>query len=248
MATWDRFDSKFLLCCTKYKERYQPVVEELRRVGISNYITSWDIADTPLKHILHRHITTGRHLAKMGHFSCCLAHYRAIKTAFELGSKSVLIMEDDIRFRSNIEEIQETLSLMPEDYDYAQFEIRKPAAMPEEVYIALHTKNIVNPRWMRYEDLRGGGCYALSRLGMGKMIDAIERRITDDSQILKINDFYVSILTGIRKYFCFPPVAVQAIIGGHDSPMYNYWHHLSKMGVDFHDYNTEGTVNPLMPN
>ena len=233
---WDIFEFKVLLCCTKYKERYLPAINELKRVGITDYIPSWDIADTPLKRILHRNITTGRHLAKLGHFSCCLAHYRAIKTAYELGCESALIMEDDIRFRKDVEEIEKTISMLPKDYDYAQFEIRKPAAMPDEEFTHLHTKNAINARWMRYSDLRGGGCYALSRRGMAKMIDAIEQRISNANLILRINDFYVSTLSGINKYFCFPPMAVQVIVGGHDSPMTAYWSHLTNMGVKFQDY------------
>ena len=238
---WDKFEIKFLLCCTKYKSRYASVVKELSRVGIGDYITQWDISETPLKRILHKSITTGKHLSKIGHFSCCLSHYKAIKTAFELGCKSVLIMEDDIRFLRNLKEIEKTVMLLPDDFDYAQFEIRKPYKMPVEEYISLHMQDIVNDRWSRYSDLRGGGCYALSRRGMEKMIEAIENRIVDDSQILRINDYYVSQLTGINKYFAFPPAAVQAVIGEHNSPMANYWRFLCMMGIHFNDYFVDGT-------
>lgn len=243
--SWDIFEGKFLLCCTKYKARHDEVVKELSRVGICDYITQWDVTDTPIKRILHRSITTGKLLSKIGHFSCCLSHYKAIKTAYELGCKSVLILEDDIRFRKDLSNIEEAIGLLPKDFDYAQFEIRKPQKMPTPEFVSMHTRNVVNKRWMRYQDLRGGGCYALSRRGMEKMIQAIESDIVDSSVALKINDSYVARLSGINKYFCFPPIAVQAISGEHNSPMMGYWEFLRQMGVGFSDYETEGTCNPF---
>ena len=239
------FEGKFLICCTKYKKRHDEVVKELNRVGIRDYVTQWDVSDSPIKKILHRSITTGKLLSKIGHFSCCLSHYKAIKTAHELGYKTVLILEDDIRFRKDLDNISEAIELLPQDFDYAQFEIRKPQKMPTSEFVSMHTRNIVNKRWMRYQDLRGGGCYALSRRGMEKMIQSIEAAIVDNSVPLRINDSYVAKISGINKYFCFPPVAVQAISGEHNSPMIGYWDFLRQMGVSFYDYTTEGTCNPF---
>lgn len=241
---WDRFDVKFLLCCTKYKTRYESVAPELARVGITDYIVQWDVPQTPIKDILRAHIKTNQFLSHLGPFSCCLNHYRAIKTAFELGANSCLILEDDIRFRRNLDFIRETHFLLPSDYDYAQFENVKPWEMSFQEYFSLKDKNLVNKRWRRFSNLRGGGCYALSRRAMQRMIEILELHISGKKTPLVINDYYVSQIGGINKYFCYPNVAVQAMVGDANSSVEGYWENYYHLGMRFEEYQMDGTTKP----
>lgn len=241
---WNQFDVKFLLCCTKYKSRYESIKCELERIGISDYFVQWDVPFSPAKDILRKHIKVNQFLSKAGPFSCCLSHYKAMKTALGLGAKSCLILEDDIRFRNDLAFIKETLELLPPDFDYAQFENVKPWEMPLEEYLSLKDKNIVNKRWRRFTNLRGGGCYAMSSRGMQKIVEQIEMRLTGQKSPLVINDYYVSQVSCINKYFCFPNVAIQAIVGESNSDAEGYWENYYRLGMTFEDYHTIGTTRP----
>ena len=243
---WDRFSLKILLCCTAYKDRFKSIEPELKRVGITNYLVQWDISSSPLKDILHRIIRTDGFLRRRkGSFSCCLNHYKAIKTAYELGHPSVLILEDDIRFRKNLQFIMEVLQGLPLDYDYVQFENLKPSVMSEEEYFSLKDNNIVNKYWRRFSNLTGGGCYALSRKAMGIMLGLIEHSMIYGHPPLKINDLYVGQIKGINKYFCYPNVAVQANLGQCNSNgIEMFWNNYYKLGMKYEEYEMQGTTPP----
>lgn len=114
---WKKFDIRILLTYTGYN-RIGDCRKELERVGIEEYDVIYDI-DSPLKQIIHKNITTTGHLKNIGPFSCCIQHYKALKTAYTLGANSVLIMEDDIRFLKNTDMIRDILTSLPGDYDYA---------------------------------------------------------------------------------------------------------------------------------
>ena len=236
VSLWNQFEIKFLLCCTKYKQRYEKIVPELARVGITDYIVQWDVPETPIKDILRRNIRVNKFLQDIGPFSCCLSHYKAIKTAQGLGVKSCLIMEDDIRFRLDIDILKATLGSLPQDYDYAQFENVKPYEMELGEYLGLKDKNIINKQWRRFVNLRGGGCYAMSKIAISRMAEAIEDRITGRKGKLKINDRYISKMYGLNKYFCFPPLAIQKGIGNSNSDVNGYLTNYELLGLKENEY------------
>lgn len=232
---WNKFDYKILLCCTKYKNRYRGARKELERVGLSDAVDFFDF-DSPLKDILHARIKCDKQLYnKIGSFSCCLAHYRAIATAYQLGVERVLIMEDDIGFHKDLRFIQECIDTLPDDFDYAQFEHVKPYNMSRDEYFSLKHQNKVSRYWRRFSNLRGGCCYALSRSGMEGMIEEIEHCIATNIP-LKINDFYCSVLPNLDKYFCYPNVAVQCVLGESNANTAKYWEDYRTDGIDIMAY------------
>lgn len=244
MDEWERFDRKVVLCYTGYIDRYNTVRDELARVGLKDVEFIFDFP-SPLKAILQSHIPTNQFTSQIGPFSCCMAHYSIAKQTYELGYDNVLVMEDDIRFLNNISLINEIVRALPDNYDYAQFERAKPFRMPIETYIALKDAPVTNKYWRPFSDLRGGGCYAMSRKGMKHIIDEMERVMVEQKEKLQSNDFYISRGQGLKKYFCYPNVACQVQITESNSDIAEYWLRNELDGVHYSAYNTQNTVPPI---
>ena len=241
---WDRFNSKVVLCYTGYKERYSVLEKEFSRVGLNGVEFRWDVP-SPLKKILIDNIPTTNFTRKTGAFSCCISHYLAIKTAYEMGHENLLIIEDDIRFLEDIKLLQEIVEAIPKDYDYAQFERAKPYETLSEDWLNLKNGIHVNRYWLPFKNIRGGGCYALSRKGMEHMINEFENIFISRREKLQSNDFYVSRGEHLKRYFCYPSVAVQSYITESNSDIVEYWRRNELDGLRFSQYHMEGTYMPI---
>ena len=57
------------------------------------------------------------HYKNIQEYSCAYEHYRIIKEAYLLGYDFILVLEDDIGFNDNIDEINKFLEHAPEDFD-----------------------------------------------------------------------------------------------------------------------------------
>lgn len=243
---WDRFDYKVLLLYTGYKNRYTTISQELERVGLTNVEHRWD-CPTPLKTIISKGIETDNMNKNIGRMSCTLAHYLAIKTAYCLDKEYVLIMEDDIRFRKDVKVIEDVIRSLPSDFDYAQLEYLKPFRTSIADFNDMLNGKFgrLNEHWVRFDNLTGGGCYALSRKGMAFMIESMEYAMSSKSAPLKMNDFYVSQATEIRKYCAIPSIAAQCCLGLSNSLIDGFWNVNEQIGIHFEDYNMVGTKPPI---
>lgn len=241
---WSRFQRKVVLCYTGYMDRYNSVKSDIERIGMKGVEYRFDFP-SPLKDILKDNINTTAFTGKLGPFSCDLAHYSAIKQTYEMGFESLLLMEDDIRFLKNLETIYKIVEALPEDYDYAQFERAKPYEMPMMEWLNLKNGRHVNKYWLPFTDLRGGGCYAMTRKGMKHMIDEMERVFVSKTERLQSNDYYVKNGSHLKRYFCYPSVAVQTQITKSNSDIIEYWRRNEMDGLHFVDYNTDGTFPPI---
>lgn len=241
---WDVFQRKVVLCYTGYKDRYESVRGELWRIGMRDVEYQFDFP-SPLKDILKDNINTTNFTSKIGPFSCDIAHYSAIKQTYELGYENMLLMEDDIRFLRDTELIAAIVGTLPPDYDYAQFERAKPYEMPMDKWLALKDSPHFNRYWIPFANLRGGGCYAMSREGMKHMIDEFERVFQSKTEKLQSNDFYVSRGHHLKRYFCYPSVAAQMVFSISNSDAIEYWRRNELDGLHFSEYFTDGTLYPI---
>ena len=87
---------------------------ELERVGLSDADRQWNFP-SPLDKVLLRNLGHIPSIERGGYMNCTMGHYRAISTAYHMGCRSVLIMEDDIRFLVDIGEIEKALESIPAD-------------------------------------------------------------------------------------------------------------------------------------
>ena len=119
MINWNKyFDHIYVLSgCSNFEKRKQ-LEDEFNRIGLNNY--QWwyncnnyflDKSKFWIYNDIHQNIAFG--------------HYSIIKTCYELGYENILIMEDDIRFLKDINEIENQLNIFLENknkYDCYYFD------------------------------------------------------------------------------------------------------------------------------
>ena len=238
---WNRFERKTLLTFTGYKNRASGVLRELDRVGMKDVHVQWQFPN-PFDGVLMKHLRHIPCLERGGYMNCTIGHYSAIKTAYHLGCKTCLIMEDDIRFLNDLGEIEEYVDALPEDFDVALFDLVAVSmgnCGPEDV-IRLRKEARVNDHWFRYYNMRSMACYALSRRAMERLIWLNEAAVTDPRVgKLRICDHFLDskyMTPGMNLYCASMNVAIQKKMGTANSDMFEYDKAYRNMGIDMSQY------------
>ena len=207
LIDWNFFDMIWCIHYANYKNRVEPLKSELYRVGITaSGKLSWHYTfDTVFNNIFFD-VTkkiNSNHAKNTNVLSCTLAHYHCIKASYSLGCNNVLIMEDDIRFLNDTNEIRKAIDMIPPDGDIVLFDTL-PAN--KDKYRKYVTDMKYNDFFAEYvDDINSCGCYMLGRRGMRAMIEVYEHSV-------EASDFYTNMLTmehGIRKYFAINPITCQ---------------------------------------
>lgn len=238
MSCWDRFDRKVVLYFTGNKDTRVPGMErELKRVGLDDADRQWQFP-SPLDNVLLRSIRHIPCVEKKGFFNSSMGHYRAIATAYHLGCSSVLILEDDIRFLSDLKEIDKFVDSIPQNYDVALLDLFAgwmKNTTPETLK-SLREKRRANENWASFDEMRSLGCYALSRKGMQKMMFAFEAVETAKNiGKMRICDHFLDrriLGADTKMYFAIKNVAIQKDIGNPNSDMSITNRLYREMGID----------------
>lgn len=209
-------DMAYLLCFTGYKDRAAPVMEDIRRIGIApeqiwQFPTPFDkyFSDS-VPHIGH----FDRH---PGWANNWFGHYRAMKTAYELGAASVLIMEDDCRFMLDRAKVDEIAADLPVDFDLALFDHFYPSHWGEngKSTYAEWCSRRVTKYWHPFNGgLFSAACYMLSRRAMARLIWLHESVIDPATphRMMSLTDFWHNrgvLGHEMHLYFCTPNCAIQ---------------------------------------
>ena len=209
MPDFKKFEYVGVVCFTGYVDRQRDLSKELVRVGLNDVHYHWDFP-SPYKDALKRSIPMTRFNAKNSCFFIGLNNYKIIATAYHLGYRNVLVMEDDIRFLRDLNLLDEIISCLPEDYDLAMLDHSKPGKMLPNDYLATF-KSPVQRYWYEFSNLRSSGCYAMSRKGMERYLSVYELAARGQA-VLRNNDFYFStqfLGTDMHLYAACPAPAIQ---------------------------------------
>lgn len=243
MDCWGRFDRKTVLYFTGNRNSRVPGMEkELSRVGLGDAERQWSFP-SPIDRTIRKEIPHAKNVESDGYFNCSMGHYRAIATAYHLGSEHALFLEDDIRFLNDLTEVEKAVSDLPEDYDVAMLDwfcIKKRDGSGIEKARRWRDERKVNGHWSAFDKLYSAGCYALSRRGMKGIMRAFELSATD--RIVgkfRIIDHYMDrnvIGQDARLYFAGFNVAVQREMGASNSAGYRITDKYKALGIRLDQY------------
>ena len=158
MIDWNKyFDHIFVLSrCSNFDRRVK-LLAEFARIGLSNYTIIYQ-PDSELLDYDNTTLTKERYRCKYAHYHCC-------KMSYELGYDNICILEDDMIFLKDINEIENQLEIFlrkknesdiymfdyiivkPFDcltYYLADFYWLNRKGMQFMIYISEHYKNIMN--------------------------------------------------------------------------------------------------------
>lgn len=106
---WDKyFDHIFVLSRCSNFERRENLNQELKRIGLYDYVTYLYQPDSELLDYKSSNLQKSQYRCKYAHYSC-------IKMAYELGYDHICILEDDMIFLKDISEIEKQLDLFLEN-------------------------------------------------------------------------------------------------------------------------------------
>lgn len=170
------FDKIFIVHLSDNKERYNFIKDWTREYKIEDKINIWyttrrnisqlcgklvDSVQTYDYKMLNNPEVFGRV------FDCAFQHLSIIKTSYERGLESILIIEDDFGFSEGIEKLNEVFSNLPNDWDVIKFDTFFNKGW--------YTENGDYFRECYDEDMIFGTmCYALNRNGMKAVIDSYQ--------------------------------------------------------------------------
>lgn len=123
--------------------------------------------------------------------NCALNNYSIIKSCYNNGSNSVMIIEDDVTFDTqNIKIINNVIENIPSDYNLLRFEWNNRwisfDRKPELGYFVKSNKTIY-----------GTQCYVLDRKGMEFYINFMEKQLScADEPLFRFHE------SGLNQYFC----------------------------------------------
>lgn len=180
------FGGVYAVCYTGNPRRHAALLAELQRVGLDAEIV-WGFPspyrDLILAHIPHEGVLA----ARPGAWGATLCQYAAIKTAYERGQDSVLIMEDDCRFLQDVSAVARGLLSAPSDWGILMLDYFA------EVPAGGDHSEPVNG-WLRVSQARSTACYALRRKAMERLIDMYESPVSGKypNPVMRSSDHWLS--------------------------------------------------------
>lgn len=188
---WDKFDFKCVLGYVGNKGRMGLLEKEFSRVGLEGYQILWNF-DSVFVETLFANVRMKRN-RKLPIFNNALGHYRMVKTAYQLGCRNALLMEDDIRFLKDIERLHAILEAIPEDYELAMLDTVKKG--DERSGTAK-----VNDHWSVLDGATSAACYAIDRMAMRRIIQVYESTVTEaDGHLYPSDTFFRKEIMGLPK-------------------------------------------------
>ena len=217
------FDAIYCLSLADNLKRREFLSDELNRVGILNSgIFHWKIT---VVNNFYKYIWTnkdfnlnkywGNVTGNNSALNCSMGHYELYRELQALGYKRVLILEDDICFLNNLDEICEILEFMPDDYDICLLDkfLCEPLARKE--YFNEINKMKVNTCFFNYDNIPLSSCglFAVSEKAINALVEKHENSIEPP-------DHYTNRITfrngkpliyedGLKRYCSIKNVAIQ---------------------------------------
>lgn len=124
----EKFDHIYLQHYPKYTERFDNIINELKRVGIydaKNFSIYYSIP-TEIDELIYNNLKENNQLCdnvkSLNIFRQGYTHYKILHEAVELEYKHILIIHDDIKFLNDLNLIYNILSNLPDNYNVCLFD------------------------------------------------------------------------------------------------------------------------------
>lgn len=180
MISWDKyFDKIYCIHLIEYKERFNEIKNELERVGIdtkSDYF-SWKYTT---RNKMYQYIYNNPNFPQLNVNyitdaikNCTMAHYEIMCECKAFGYERVLILEDDIRFLKNVDEIETILNNLPNK----DIVLLDKWTFNKDMYRDLITNHKINDYYAEYDhDFTSCACYSLTAKGIDAIMFIQEHR------------------------------------------------------------------------
>lgn len=202
-------DAVFVVCFSGYhKQRMHGLLQELERVGLKGKAQFVWTFPSPYEDWESSRLRGGLLLKKnRGMWGCTKGNYTAIKTAYELGCQTVLIMEDDVRFLKDLDFIRKAMLFTVRSWDILMLDHHHSSGG--------HGAGCVsNQYWVSRTKAYSTGAYILNRRAMARLIQLYEAPGVSDAPGVRCfpSDHYLDkwkLTWGYKLHVARTPLAVQ---------------------------------------
>lgn len=235
---WARhFDRVYVIHHLPLEDRLPRLKEELLRVGLSTSgVLEWRYTTkSPLDKIIYDGFK-GRVMRRVAHLNQVLELHKVFSEALALGYRRILVLENDVAFLKDLDQLEHVLSAIPDGYDFVQLEKFVHPGKAEASYLSSVQDKAINDSFFDVTGVHypGASCNVYTRVGMQKMLDAINERLPNYDSIY---DY-----TGLRGACAIKNAAVQVVYG--NAVNLNAYHCTSSrlhatyatQGIDYADY------------
>lgn len=256
MVPWhDMFDMAISLCFTGNADRVPPLDAELERVGLKPDLRIWNVPSPHELAVVNALPMKKRWMVDSAGFrNSGFGHYRAVKTAMELGARRVLIVEDDIRFLRDVDALAGTVATMPHDSNVWLFDLLKRGS-EDTGAIRKALEASASGCWTRPTDNPCSmACYGLDRTGMAHIVRCFEGAFAGGWPLgIADHYFWHRWHNGRLKFACAWPLAciqvplgtisnTAAVFGKRDPNCQLDWYR--KLGMDLSAYRFDAPSPP----
>ena len=243
----DEFDAIYCIHYLPQTRKLPRLMSELERVGIaqSGVLKMRYTSASRYDGILFRYANEMKCAINVGCINLGLEALHMLNEAISLGHKRILVLENDVAFLKNLDEISATLNAMPEDADIWQMD-NFVVPNGEAQYQWLRDNRREGNRFFNASGaiFYSGACFALSRTGMKSMYDILSGALQPPDSCFALME-----RMGCKRVVADTNLAIQLVYAGSVSA--DLWgirsHHdgYARGGVDYSLYNVpEGYAMP----
>ncbi len=253
----EKFDHIYCISYAPYQNRRKLLIPELKRIGIldSGIFSFHYTINNYLDDILLNSSNFNREMNNprfnKAALNLAIGHYSVMKESLQLGYKKILILEDDVVFRKNLDEVVPIIK--PNDdvdivlYDWVGIESQKNFFDVSSGKLKKYYQNTGYGQYDKNLILWGTSCYAVN--------DKAMQYITfNQEQKFNVADYYTNSFTffgdnlakdPLVRFFAYKHIAIQRpnrqTISNHGINGWVYQQNgLSDFGtIDIKDYNIE---------
>ena len=168
MVRWkDKFDMVISMCFTGNRDRVPALDRELDRVGLKPDLRLWNIPNIAEAQAIKAMSPVRSMVENTGFRHSGFGHYRALRTAYELGANRVLIIEDDIRFLKDLDMLGRIVDSVPDFSHIVLFDLLKSGKDDALEVKRQLDRHMVNECWTIPQPRPCSmACYGCDRMGM----------------------------------------------------------------------------------
>lgn len=168
----------YVLTCKKYPKRRESIRREMDRLGI-RYEEQYDNESfMPKVGQIHKRLNR-----------CHLAKYLALKRFLETAAERLTIIEDDVRFLRNLQEVSDAIRTIPSDFGACRLSwapspyIRKEMEEASPMNVALIDKNMSKEGsfWVKCPWASTDGCTIITRSVAERFMKHLSNLLVDES-------------------------------------------------------------------
>ena len=182
------FDKIYCINLDRREDRWNETLEELKKWGLSDSVSRYSAIDG--------NTLNNDTVINNGELGILTTHINIITEAKENNYNNILILEDDIEFTKEIENIDEYMSLVPSDWDMLYFGGNHNKHIGKEI-------NLLNEKIIKLNETYGINCVVINNTVYDLILNLITKRNKP------IDVYYADIQKSYNCYGFNPSIALQ---------------------------------------